>query len=135
MSEVMPETWRAGVARNHYQGAYRRVLCVCSGGILRSPTLAWVLSNPPYNCNTRAVGSHKEYALVPIDQILIDWANVVIFVNEENFDKAKESFDLPADAIVLSVPDSYAYRDSELVAAIRAALERIGFPTADKVLC
>ena len=30
---------------------HRRVLCVCSAGMLRSATMAWVLSNSPYNFN------------------------------------------------------------------------------------
>lgn len=35
-------------ARNSYQGDYRKVLCVCAGGRLRSPTAAVVLSQAPY---------------------------------------------------------------------------------------
>lgn len=128
MSDVMPETWRQGVSRNSYQGQFRRVLCVCSGGILRSPTLAWILSNAPYACNTRAAGSHEEFALIPVDQILLDWADVVVFVNEENLQRTSMKFRVPANAVVLDVPDSYAYRDPELVLLMEQALRRIEFP-------
>ena len=49
--------------RNPYQGTSKRVLCVCSAGLLRSPTIAWILSNPPFNFNTRAAGVSLEYVL------------------------------------------------------------------------
>lgn len=126
MSDVMPETHRHGVAHNPYQGEFRRVLCVCSGGILRSPTLAWILSNAPYNCNTRAAGS-EPYALVPVDQILLDWAHTIVFVNEENRDKVVSRFRIGDNALTLSVPDSFGYRDPELVRLLTAAVDR-AFP-------
>ena len=122
------EMWRSSNAKNSYQGAWPRVLCVCSAGLLRSPTLAWVLSNAPYNCNTRAVGSHEEYALVPLDQVLMNWAKVVVFVNRENHDHALiRGLHIPENAVVLNVPDNYEYREDELIAAIQAELNRINF--------
>lgn len=122
------EMARSRNAKNGYQGAWPRVLCVCSAGLLRSPTLAWVLSNEPYNCNTRAAGSHEEYALVPLDQVLIDWAKVVVFVNQENFDHAiQRKLRVPESAVVLNVPDCYSYREEDLVKAIRNELEQINF--------
>lgn len=127
MSEVMPETWRGGVARNPYQGAFTRVLCVCSGGILRSPTLAWLLSNEPYNCNTRAAGSHKEFALIAVDQTLLDWASIVFFVNQENFERTVKDYKVrPNRCHVLDIPDRFAYRDPELIATMKAAVDRSG---------
>jgi len=53
---------------NPYQGKFKRVLCVCSAGLLRSPTTAFVLSQEPYNYNTRAAGIVDDYALVPVDE-------------------------------------------------------------------
>ena len=58
---------RLGNVNNGFQGKFRRALCVCSAGLLRSPTLAEILSQAPYNFNTRAVGITKEFALIPID--------------------------------------------------------------------
>jgi len=29
------------------EGDYKRVLCVCSAGLLRSPTMAWVFGKEP----------------------------------------------------------------------------------------
>lgn len=132
LGDVMDATlqmMRSRNAANSFQGEWPRVLCVCSAGLLRSPTLAWVLSNPPYNCNTRAAGSHHEYALVPIDQVLCDWATAVIFVNSENYKRAEAlKLNLPEETYVLNVPDKYPFRHPELVSAIHEELKNAGFP-------
>lgn len=65
-------------ARNEFQGEYKRVLCVCSAGLLRSPTTAVVLSSEPYNFNTRAAGLVREFALVPVDKVLLFWADEIV---------------------------------------------------------
>ena len=123
------EMARSMTAQNHYQGDWPRVLCVCSAGLLRSPTVAWVLSNEPYNCNTRAAGSHKEYALVPLDQVLCNWARIVVFVNHENYERAKTmKLEFPDQVVILNVPDRFPYRNDELVRIIHAELEANGFP-------
>lgn len=125
------EMARSLTAQNSFQGEWPRVLCVCSAGLLRSPTLAWVLSNEPYNCNTRAAGSHKEYALVPLDQVLLNWARIVVFVNNENYEKAKAlKLEMPK-TYVLNVPDSYPYRHPELIEAIQRELKAAGFTTKE----
>src|SRR5689334_709068 len=106
MDTATQQMMRSRNAKNCFQGDWPRVLCVCSAGLLRSPTLAWVLSNDPYNCNTRAAGSHAEYALVPLDQVLIDWADAVVFVNQENHQRAMQlKLRLPDETYVLNVPD------------------------------
>jgi predicted protein tyrosine phosphatase len=123
------EMARSMTAQNHYQGEWPRVLCVCSAGLLRSPTLAWVLSNEPYYCNTRAAGSHPEYGLVVVDQVLLNWAGRVVFANPENHERVvTRKLTLPANVYILEVPDRFPYRHPELVQAIRAELERVGFP-------
>ena len=122
------EMARSMTAQNQYQGDWPRVLCVCSAGLLRSPALAWVLSNSPYNCNTRAAGSHKEYALVQVDQVLLNWARIVVFVNPENRARVeKMGLTLP-QTYTLNVPDNFAYREAQLVKAIRAELRSVEFP-------
>lgn len=109
-------------ATNPYQGKAKRVLCVCSAGLLRSPTLAWVLSNAPYNFNTRAAGSEASYALVAVDQVLINWADLVISVNPDNTIRLAR-FDLSqAQVLTLNIPDKYKFRDPELVEIIKEQL-------------
>lgn len=126
------EMARSMTAQNQYQGAFPRVLCVCSAGLLRSPTLAWVLSNPPYNCNTRAAGSTPVYALVPVDQVLLNWAHIVVFVNPENHEEIlarRPRLILPKRVFVLNVPDRFAFRDSGLIEAIHGELVQANFPS------
>lgn len=123
------QMFRSENSKNQYQGEWPRVLCVCSAGLLRSPTLAYVLSNAPYNCNTRAAGSHPEYALICVDQVLIDWADHVVFVNEENFDRVNmRGLTVGDKAFVLNVPDSFGYREPALIKAILRELDSAGFP-------
>mgnify|MGYP007090120654 CR=1 FL=1 len=58
------------VVNNPYQGTAKRVLCVCSAGVLRSPTLAHLL-NRKYQFNTRAAGLSTEYAVVQVTLNLV----------------------------------------------------------------
>jgi predicted protein tyrosine phosphatase len=55
---------------------YKRVLCVCSAGLLRSPTMARVLQEE-YGYNTRAAGVDFDFALVPMDWALVEWAQEI----------------------------------------------------------
>jgi predicted protein tyrosine phosphatase len=64
---------RLGNAKNEYQTKVKKVLCVCSAGMLRSPTLANVL-HEKFGYNTRAVGYSPHFALVPLDQVHLKWA-------------------------------------------------------------
>lgn len=103
---------------NPHQGDMLRTLVVCSAGLLRSPTLAWILSNPPFNHNTRAAGSVRNFALVHADDVLLTWADLVVFVNRENHHDTKLMF--PEElagklVIVLDIPDNFRTRDPELV--------------------
>lgn len=124
---------RLANCHNRFQDtlAFPRTLCLCSAGMLRSPTIAFVLSNPPYNRNTRAAGVAAEYALVPVDSVLIEWADEIVCAekchNAALIDLLKEKEDKPA-VYCLDIPDSHKFRDPRLIKAIQAALERVGFP-------
>lgn len=105
-------------ATNPYQGNRKKVLCVCSAGLLRSPTAAWLLSNEPFGYNTRAAGVH-DYALIPVDDVLIHWADEIVFMQEEHKLIADARFDLTDKVCkVLDIPDRYRTRDPELVKII-----------------
>lgn len=110
---------------NVYQDAanYKRVLCVCSAGLLRSPTIAHVLSQEPYNFNTRAVGAVKEFALIPVDEVLLEWADEVVCAEDYHADIVRQ-IDPDVNIKVLDIPDRFPYRDAELVAMIRRAYDR-----------
>lgn len=67
-----------GAAKNPHQGTAPRILCVCSAGLLRSPTIANFLAGKGYN--TRAVGISEEYALIPMTPLLYYWADIIVTV-------------------------------------------------------
>lgn len=132
MSQKMPETRRTEVSQNPFQGDYKRVLCVCTGGILRSATAAVVFAADPYNFNTRACGT-ADFALIRIDKELLGWADEVVCLEEchrlfiERMD-IKDQIHYPKGSMppirVLGIPDDYEYREPALVRRIRTAYEK-----------
>lgn len=115
---------RLGNCSNPYQGKTKKVLCVCSAGLLRSPTAAVILSQEPYNYNTRAAGISKEYALIEVDDVLLTWADEVVCMDWEQqkiLQKKVANLNLDVKVINLSVPDSFAYRDPNLINLISEA--------------
>jgi predicted protein tyrosine phosphatase len=113
---------RLSNSTNFYQGSYKRVLCVCSAGLLRSPTAAWVLSQAPYNYNTRAAGITPEFALVPVDEVLLHWAQEIVCMDDRQRDLLREMGTVKP-IVVLHIPDNFAYRDPDLIEAIKAAYD------------
>jgi len=107
--------------KNPFQGSYKRVLCVCSAGLLRSPTMAYVLSQEPYNYNTRAAGLDVGFALIPVDDVLLTWADMVVCSTEEQFRRLKEMTD--KEIINLNLPDMFNYRDPKLIKMIKDRME------------
>ena len=111
-----------GVINNFYQcvGTYKRVITVCSAACLRSPTAAVVLSQDPFNFNTRAVGLTDEYAIVKLDDGLMLWADEIVvmepWMRETIIDRFPED---KTPIIVLEIPDRFAYRDPELMEMIK----------------
>jgi predicted protein tyrosine phosphatase len=102
---------------NPGQGQFKKVLCVCSAGLLRSPTAAIVLSQPPFNFNTRAVGLYRDWALVPIDNVLIAWADeIVVMEPEHEVTLRGQGVDKPIQC--LDIKDSFNYRDPLLMRLI-----------------
>jgi predicted protein tyrosine phosphatase len=107
-----------GNVGNKFQTKAKRVLCVCSAGLLRSPTLANIL-HTEFGFNTRAVGADKEYALIPITQALIWWADEIVFVNQDAYDMLDEEEkieiqDTGATVKILNVEDEYDWMDEQL---------------------
>jgi predicted protein tyrosine phosphatase len=115
---------RIGNVSNRFQGQYKRVLCVCSAGMLRSPTAALVLSQDPYNFNTRAVGISREYALIPLESVHIHWADEIITLETSHTEIVQNLIDsIQLDSapriIQLDIPDNFAYRDPTLIELIK----------------
>lgn len=103
---------------NKAQGKAKKVLCVCSAGILRSPTVANVL-HKTFGFNTRAVGSCKEFALIPISQALIWWADEIVFVDISSWtglspEELSEISDVNVKTTILDIPDDFDFGDPVL---------------------
>lgn len=102
---------------NSWQGDTKKVLCVCSAGLLRSATLQNMLIRE-YGYNVRNCGTVEEYALIPISEALVFWADEIVFVNKENFNsvaKELERLTLLGKCYLLDIPDNYGFNDPELV--------------------
>lgn len=110
-------------AGNPWQGEAKRVLCVCSAGLLRSPTAAVVLAQEPFNYNTRAAGCEADFALIPVDKVLLTWAQEIVTMTWEQKavvqEMLREFMIEDKEVICLGVPDNFGYRDPELMEMIQ----------------
>ena len=107
--------------KNPYQGDAKKVLCVCSAGLLRSPTAAKVLWKE-YGYNTRSCGLDVDHALIPIDEVLMTWADEIVCMTHDQLDYIRERYQFRDKPIVcLGIQDSYAYMDTNLIANILTA--------------
>ena len=110
-----------GVHSNQFQGDYKRVLTVCSANMLRSPTIAHVLSAEPYNFNTRSAGT-AGFALIPVTEDLLVWADEIVCADTEHALDVRQQlmeFQLDKPVINLNIPDIYEYRNPELIKLIK----------------
>lgn len=118
--------------QNPYQGDAVKALCVCSAGLLRSPTIAKVLTERGYN--TRAAGMSQEYALIPVTPALIAWADEIHVVAEQEdalLDAILEARESIGGFVnykepvvhVYNIPDMYATFDPDLIQMIEADLD------------
>lgn len=123
-------------SENPYQGKYTKALVICSAGLLRSPTIANILTKEPYNFNCRAVGCDRAYALIPIDAVLVHWADIIVFVNYASL-KTTEMFlgdhIKNKSIITLDIDDDFCYNDQKLIRIAKQELDiklkNIGFNT------
>jgi predicted protein tyrosine phosphatase len=113
---------------NCYQTNAKRLLFVCTAGMLRSPTAQVVASGMGFNA--RACGSDSDVALIPLSVNLINWADKIFFVNFENYQQALETFevseydeDIKKKAVVWDIPDNFNWGDQILFNLIRFKLE------------
>ncbi len=108
---------RLANTKNPFQGEAKKVLCVCSAGLLRSPTTANVLHRE-FGYNTRAAGISEEYGLIIVDQALLYWADEIVTMDEDHFIHVQDMLDAfglrKKDLFCLQVPDNFAYMDGEL---------------------
>jgi predicted protein tyrosine phosphatase len=108
------------------QGKNKRVLFVCSGGMLRSATASHVFCQEPYNWNTRAAGT-MEGAIVPVTETLLEWADEIYCMMPEHALSIKEKFEgfCFNKVRVLAIEDAYNYRAPRLVHLLLRNMERM----------
>lgn len=121
----MYEMNRIHNASNPFQGKYKKVLCVCSAGLLRSPTAALVLSMEPFNFNTRAAGLDAGFALIAVDDALLAWADEIVCMDDYQQKVLKERTNKPVHNF--KIGDNYEYRDKGLMDMIRRHGEEVWF--------
>jgi predicted protein tyrosine phosphatase len=112
---------------NGFQGDTKKVLTVCSAGLLRSATLQNFLIRE-YGYNVRNCGTEESYALIPISDALCLWADEIIFVNEENYNMVKndlKELGIEKESIkILDIPDMYNFNDPKLIEIIKDQYEK-----------
>ena len=108
------------IATNRNQGDTKKVLCVCTAGILRSASISTVLTQE-YGYNTRVVGCDPN-ALCHIEWQHVAWADEIVCANEEHKEYILERFnDYLGDGedrnkiIVLGIEDIFKYMEPDLV--------------------
>jgi predicted protein tyrosine phosphatase len=111
---------------------FKRALCLCSAGLLRSPTLSYILqSNFSRNC--RAAGVVPAFALIVVDDVLLSWADEVWCVSdsvtqtlwalaEQN---KWEGILANKTIITMDIPDQFEYMDDVLVKIITTSVNSI----------
>ena len=113
-------------SKNPYQGEAKRILTVCSAGLLRSPTTAIVLYDE-YGYNCRAAGIVEEYALIPVSEALIYWADEIVFMEDNHFidfqaiwkdNNIAKTVIENKEYQILNIPDCHAWNEEELRQAI-----------------
>lgn len=103
---------------NPAQTSVRKVLTVCSAGMLRSPTLANVI-HAEYGYNVRSCGT-TDYALIPITEALVAWADEIVFVSQEVYDfipfmVLDDLNNYSPTVTILDIPDNYDWNSLDLI--------------------
>lgn len=104
---------------NQYQTGAKRLVFVCSVGMLRSPTAQIVASQMGHNA--RACGSDAERALIPLSANLIEWADKIVFLNFENFEESLKVFNgtgfddtIKEKKVIWNIDDDFSWGDNIL---------------------
>lgn len=102
------------LGKNPLQGKDKRVLFVCTGGILRSATGAhWAAKEKGWN--TRSCGILDE-SIPPIHKNLLEWADVIYCMEPEHMDFIRNmGWHFVTKSTMLEIPDNYRYMDPDLI--------------------
>ena len=97
-----------------------KILFVCSANIDRSPTAENIYSGRS-DLKVKSAGV-SDYAQTPVSAELIQWADIILCMEEKHKQKIKKKFpDIAANKTIdsLDVPDLYDFMNINLVNMIR----------------
>jgi protein-tyrosine phosphatase len=97
-----------------------RVLFVCHHNRRRSATAERVFAKDS-GLEVRSAGTSPD-ALVPVNQRMLDWADIVFVMDDEQHRALMRAFPghaAPPRAVVLHVKDDYHFLDPELISELR----------------
>ena len=94
----------------------RRVLFVCTGNSERSPTAEKYFRNWKGVWETKSAGIRPVYGGIALSQELVDWADLVVCMEEEHRAFLEAQFNCnPEKVKVANIADRYFRDDPELV--------------------
>jgi predicted protein tyrosine phosphatase len=111
---------------NKAQTKTKKVLCLCSAGVLRSPTAANVIHDL-FGFNTRSAGLVDSFALIPVTESLLIWADEIVVMEQQQVDEIEtklKNVDMDLDfkrVLCLNIPDQFYWNDDELKNLIHSA--------------
>jgi predicted protein tyrosine phosphatase len=116
------------------EGAYQRWLFVDDAGLIRSPTAAYLAGKA--DINARAAGAVPQQSLIPLRLQLTNWAQTVVFLDQESYDNTMTLFtpyesdrlSLQAKSRILNIPNEFSYRQPELVTMLLEQIPELTVP-------
>jgi predicted protein tyrosine phosphatase len=92
--------------------------------------MAFVLSQEPYNYDTRSCGTDSFHALIPLSSDLLWWAEEIVCADKEHVERIKEALSKSGansntPIHCLNIPDNYYAYDPKLIELIRERYERV----------
>lgn len=84
--------------------------------------MAWVLSNEPYNYDTRSCGTDGPYSPVPLSRALVNWAQEIVcaeHLHSGHVNTILKEMGIERPVKVLRIPDEYDLREPRLVELIK----------------
>jgi len=97
------------------------LLFICSKNQWRSPTAELLFKDHPLHTARSAGTSDK--ARIRVNQKLIDWADVIFFMERKHKDIVTARFGVAGKSLtVLEIEDNYQFGDEELMAILRLGL-------------
>ena len=108
---------------NSFQGDAVKALCICSAGLLRSPTMAEVLIRRRYNA--RACGTSEGFALIPLSTALLHWADEIYVVEGERryVMHCLKELELDTPVFAFPLPDKYERNNPALIQKFKTMLK------------